>query len=551
MVGHELNAVVEEKVKRARKGVSKSKTGCFTCRVRHIKCDETRPSCIRCTETGRQCDYLNPALAVPPPPKPVKRLSSLSNQQISPSTSSNSDSIKTVIMPPRLRLYPRILPQLHPEEIQNFDYFQNVCAKDFAGYFQGSLWEKLVLRTAYEEPCIRHAVVALGSLHRAQTYPADIRNNISAPDSSVRYYRKAIVTLNQRLESCSMSWELAILSSLIFLAHELLLGHDAVAFMHLKSGFRMLKAIRDHFTQYSADGKIIATNPSACALSGNLHDLVNAFARLDVQAATFEKAYKPNNFRTVTLPDRFTSVLQARDALNSILAAMYSLLQQNRELIKKTLPYIPLPAETAIEVEQIKTLLNRWSDLFTLFSKQNQVSPKQQMSIDILVIQRMAAWIHISTFFNQDQLSYDFYYSSFEQIVDLAKKVSSIDKDNKTSGSRFSLDVGLIQPLLYVATHCRDPSLRRQAIKIMNGLGREGLYEGPSSAAVAKWVVKMEEDGMGHGFVREEKRFHGELATVFDNIKRTFQVTGTRRNCDGVWEHVNEHAMWEVHSVTL
>lgn len=455
-------------------------------------------------------------------------------------------------MAPRLRLYPRILPQLHDEEIQSFDYFQNVCAKDFAGYFQSSLWETLVLKTAHEEPCISHAVVALGSLHRAQMYPAGIRNNVSAPEYSVRYYRKAIVTLNQRLENCSMSWELAILSSLIFLALELLLGHDVVAFMHLKSGFRMLKAIRDRFSQYSVDGKIIATTSSACALSGNLHDLVNAFARLDVQAATFERAYKPNNFRTITLPDRFTSILQARDALNSILAAMYSLLQHNRELIKKTLPYIPLPAKTAIEVEQIKTLLNHWSDLFTPFSKQNQVSPKQQMSIDVLVIHRTAAWIHISTFFNQDQLSCDFYYSSFKHIVDFAQKVNGIDEeDNKTSRLRFSLDVGLIQPLLYVATHCRDPSLRRQAIKIMNGLGREGLYDGLSSVAVAKWVVKMEEDGMEHGFVREEKRFHGEVATVFDDVKRTFQVTGTRRNCDGVWEQVNEHVTWEIHSMTL
>jgi hypothetical protein len=382
-------------------------------------------------------------------------------------------------------------------------------------------------------------------------YPSDIRTSVSVPEYAMRYYHKAIVVLNQRLGSCSMSWELAILSSLVFLALELLLGRDVVAMIHLKSGFRMLKAIRDRFTRYSADGEVMATNPSACPLSGNIHDLVSAFARLDVQAATFEKAYEPHNFMTRSLPDRFTSIFQARDELNSILAAMYFFLQQNPELIKKTLPYIPLPAKTAIEVEQIKTLLNHWSNLFTLFGRQNQVSLKQQVSIDILVIQRTAAWIHITTFFNQDQLSYDFFYSSFKQIVDLAQKVDDIDEGNKTTRPHFSLDVGLIQPLLYVATHCRDPSLRRRAIRIMEGLGREGVYEGPSSAAVAKWVVKMEEDGMEYGFVREEKRIYGVVATVFDNAKKTFQVTGTRRNCNGVWEHVSEHVSWEVRSVTL
>lgn len=454
------------------------------------------------------------------------------------------------MMLPQLRSYPRILPKMRPEQTQNFDYFRSVCTKDFSGYFQVSLWEKLVLKTAYEEPCISHAIVALGSLHRSQMYPSDIQQSASTTEYSMRYYHKAIVTLNQRLENCSMSWELAILSSLVFLTLELLVGQDVVALMHLKSGFKMLKGIRDRFSRYSADGEIVPKIPSACPLSGNLHDLFSAFARLDVQAATLEGAYEPDDFGTITLPDRFTSILLARDALNSIFAAMYSLLQQNRESSKKTLPYTPLPAETAIKLEQIKTLLNNWSDLLALFSRQNKVSLEQQVSIDILIIQRTAAWIHTSTFFNRDQLSYDFFYLAFTQIVDLAQKVVDTDGgDNKTSRSRFSLDVGLIQPLLYVATHCRDPALRRRAIKIMEGLGREGVYEGPSSAAVAKWVVKMEEEGMEDGFVREEKRIYGEVAVVFDHAKRAFQATGTRKHCDGVWEHISEHVTWEVPNV--
>ncbi|KAL2181552.1 uncharacterized protein P884DRAFT_288751 [Thermothelomyces heterothallicus CBS 202.75] len=43
-----------------RKGSGKVPTGCITCKIRKVKCDEAKPFCMRCTETGRRCDgYLD------------------------------------------------------------------------------------------------------------------------------------------------------------------------------------------------------------------------------------------------------------------------------------------------------------------------------------------------------------------------------------------------------------------------------------------------------------------------------------------------------------
>lgn len=33
------------------------RTGCFTCRDRHLKCDETTPRCIKCIKGDRECKY--------------------------------------------------------------------------------------------------------------------------------------------------------------------------------------------------------------------------------------------------------------------------------------------------------------------------------------------------------------------------------------------------------------------------------------------------------------------------------------------------------------
>ncbi|RFU23729.1 hypothetical protein B7463_g12608, partial [Scytalidium lignicola] len=46
----------EAKIRRSRASKPKVRTGCTTCKIRHVKCDETKPACMRCVKFGRQCD---------------------------------------------------------------------------------------------------------------------------------------------------------------------------------------------------------------------------------------------------------------------------------------------------------------------------------------------------------------------------------------------------------------------------------------------------------------------------------------------------------------
>src|SRR5450755_1287659 len=43
-------------IKRTRAHKPKVRTGCVTCKIRRVKCDETKPSCLKCTRSGRKCD---------------------------------------------------------------------------------------------------------------------------------------------------------------------------------------------------------------------------------------------------------------------------------------------------------------------------------------------------------------------------------------------------------------------------------------------------------------------------------------------------------------
>ncbi|RYF46427.1 MAG: Zn(II)2Cys6 transcription factor, partial [Cytophagaceae bacterium] len=35
----------------------RTRTGCLTCRERHLKCDETKPTCNNCAKSQRECNW--------------------------------------------------------------------------------------------------------------------------------------------------------------------------------------------------------------------------------------------------------------------------------------------------------------------------------------------------------------------------------------------------------------------------------------------------------------------------------------------------------------
>ncbi|KAK3339284.1 hypothetical protein B0H65DRAFT_295929 [Neurospora tetraspora] len=64
----------------------RTRSGCYTCRSRRVKCDETHPVCERCRKGNRECVYPEPT-----PPKGSVKDSSGQSQQESPTSSRGDD----------------------------------------------------------------------------------------------------------------------------------------------------------------------------------------------------------------------------------------------------------------------------------------------------------------------------------------------------------------------------------------------------------------------------------------------------------------------------
>ncbi|KAH7929898.1 hypothetical protein BV22DRAFT_1080190 [Leucogyrophana mollusca] len=90
-----------ETQQRKRPKYTRSKTGCLTCRVKKIKCDETKPNCMRCTHGQRDCTWPE---GVPVRKKATPRKESADGR---PSTADSSGMSETSTPPTRDSTPPR------------------------------------------------------------------------------------------------------------------------------------------------------------------------------------------------------------------------------------------------------------------------------------------------------------------------------------------------------------------------------------------------------------------------------------------------------------
>ncbi|ENH71192.1 Transcriptional regulatory protein moc3 [Fusarium oxysporum f. sp. cubense race 1] len=125
----------------------KVKTGCQTCRIRRVKCDEGKPVCVRCTSTGRTCD----GYTLPPSSSYSSSTSTSPSPQSSDSYNATAD----------LKL---ILPRQSPEEVRSYRFFLEVTAPSLAGAFYADFWLAEVPRVCMSDAAIWHAVISLEAL---------------------------------------------------------------------------------------------------------------------------------------------------------------------------------------------------------------------------------------------------------------------------------------------------------------------------------------------------------------------------------------------------
>ncbi|KAL6402473.1 hypothetical protein AUP68_14952 [Ilyonectria robusta] len=233
----------------------------------------------------------------------------------------------------------------------------------------------------------------------------------------------------------------------------------------------------------------------------------------------------------LSFPENFTSLLEARlacDKLNERIMQYIEGLYAVKTDRKGTLPRSW--REYGLEFKnQIKT----WGDAFeNLFSSRHSLSVKPQEKAAIAALKMLQTNSHVLylMMFSDQESDFDAFLPQFQTIVDLGLEIVG-DEEKRAAARRcpdpaqchhydrhqnahlqdggifsgpgysaphikprFSADLGIIAPLFVVATKCRDPVTRRQAIQLLRSSARrESMWDSEMIAHISTWVMNLEE----------------------------------------------------------
>ncbi|KAF5689346.1 c6 zinc finger domain-containing protein [Fusarium circinatum] len=250
----------------------------------------------------------------------------------------------------------------------------------------------------------------------------------------------------------------------------ILQGHTETAIRLFKHGHRMMSQFRH------------ASGPN-----GILNHVQTLFNRLALQVALlvgdvtpelYLKCVSGSQLMRVNTNYSFSSLLEAREALNAILALRLT--------------------ETVTNFE-LGAAFSRWSlgfDKFVISRGGLAFSPHEQRSLALIDLHRryfnmVLPWENINN--NPYKLSLDNYTSDFEELVNCASRVLGLE-DTDTA-PLFHLEIGVVPVLFVIVAWCRDPGIRRRAISLlMSRQAQEGVWSSHLTGRVARRIMEAEEE---------------------------------------------------------
>ncbi|KIW67040.1 hypothetical protein PV04_06317 [Phialophora macrospora] len=531
--------------RRKRASKPKVRTGCKTCKIRRIKCDETKPNCKRCTSTGRKCDgYEFPK-------------------------DSSSSSASSAVSPPQRR--PAVFEYLFEpnsitkpfqgttQERRIFHRFQYCTVPAFAGGSETGFWTKLVLKVGQEEPVVRNAIIALGTLHedyqdRCGKYSPQLIDDQSY-QHALKLYGGALRDLNQRLnEPTKSNAKLAIIASILFACFEVLRRNNMAAVIHYQQGMREL--IRQMNIPQSTGNSLTPYSPGSKAKfrempQDEVDELLRVFARYDIQACTFSKDIAEPLSTEVTqvpriLPTNLT-LSQVRYHLDNLLVSVYQMIKSDARMYRYW-KRDAVPVEWQTRRQEALEIFDAWmAALENFFSAQgSRLSSTDVKSLLGLRLQIKTAVIMLKACIDcGPESTFDAFEADFEDMVVKVEQMTTAlampeQRPLEDEATPFTMELGIVHPLFFVACKCRDWSLRRRAVAQLKRAGKEGVWEGPIMAVLAQRIMQLEEEGLATGeLVPEKNRFHEIKKNVdYDGRQILFEAT---KALDPMWKTFAVH----------
>ena len=380
---------------------------------------------------------------------------------------------------------PKFDPFEDDSQRRHFDFFRSKTAPFSNSFVSSSFWSHLVFQTALEEPTIQHGVLALSAWH--SYFESRDEANVSY---AVEQYNRALKyanTLLRRANSSNHDLILVMTALVIFHCVQNCFGDYATSESSLKTARKLAN-----------DFELYRTDP-------DMKEIILTVNRLDIHSITFSDASAPYEFPEVfstsgldhQVPEYFEDVEQCLRILLVILRDSFHV--HRLQFLDEYLPQDTMSGLGQISVERSRSLykLRRWWDLS--FELEDRRGKQETMTMALMRVYHTVAMLALCKGTSESELDWDLYLPHHVYILDTVSSILEAPREkHPVSGDTpFSCELGIICPLFFIASNCREPLMRRKAVALLlSTRRREGRWESISAAVVAQRLIEIEEEGL-------------------------------------------------------
>jgi hypothetical protein len=388
--------------------------------------------------------------------------------------------------------------------VRSYDFFRRCTGPQLAGPFSKyssntSIWTTIILQAAHSEPAIIHAVVALGALHESFGNHQD--PHAATSEYAVQHYNRAIGrVVGLSFAKSADHFDIVLMTCILFAAFEALRGHYKLALTHIASGANILAE----------------TDPKTGSLRRGFQPrdiFLPTFVRLENQLAEIDEKSPGPNIRS--LPDRPFPPLPAT------FPSIHSALITFDYFVNRLWRLLASIGSGSMSEQEISELNQQFLPLLIYFSEWNAVFDRSGFIASdpgVLILEANRQTLRIIQNFTPgcDETVWDSFTVEIDSLLDCIEqlipgithhgssnseasspKPSNTQVDTKVfSRPTFSFSLGIVTPLYFACVRCRDPVIRRRALRMLSTCNRkEAIWDSAIATRMAERIIALEEAG--------------------------------------------------------
>jgi hypothetical protein len=314
-------------------------------------------------------------------------------------------------------------------------------------------------------------MVSISILYEQQWPPHNMQSQSLRHTQALMYYDAAMRALRSVRDET-----VVLLTCILFVCIEFLLGSPQLATDHCRHGILMLNAYGDASTV-------------ARQVLAPIYTRMSIFPYFfGSTVSTFPPILGPS----LQMQEDFYSFRDAQQSLDELLSQSVRFVRKAGEHRSGRLMHSAIPSKLRREQNVLQALLERWNSVLQRF----MIKETTQKAYYALQIRYLVAKIWTSTALDRSELAFDRHWDHFRIIRDFAAEL--VDSESAESGRRtrasFTFDMGFLPLLYFVVIKCRKLKLRTSALSLMVELAaeKEGLWDVDTMSVVGTRIIEIE-----------------------------------------------------------